>query len=101
MINALFFLIWNSWLNRLKMRVRRLKQPKYLIGSIFGLLYLFYMVGMRFMWGTMHSGQAAKGAITPENEQMYESLAALILFVLVFLAWVVPRERGALVFSEA
>ena len=101
MTGALFFLVWNSWLNRLKMRVRRLKQPKYLIGAIFGGLYFVYVFGFRFVIGAAASHRTAQTAITPENAQMFESLGALILLGLVLLAWVLPRDRAALVFSEA
>ena len=36
MIAALCFLMFHSWKNRLTMRIRRLKQPKYLFGALFG-----------------------------------------------------------------
>jgi ABC-2 type transport system permease protein len=102
MIGALFFLVWNSWVNSWKLRIRRLKQPKYLIGAIFGLLYIFYLFGIRIAAGfasSRHRGGA--GAVTPENAQMFEAIGALILFGLVFLGWVFGRERASLVFSEA
>jgi ABC-2 type transport system permease protein len=101
MIGALFFLIWNSWLNRLKMRVRRLKQPKYLIGAIFGGLYFLYVFGIRFIAMAVSPRHKAQTFITAENAPMYEAIAALILFGLILLAWVLPRERAALTFSEA
>src|SRR5208337_2984634 len=38
---------------------------------------------------------------TPADAVFPASVGSLILFVFVLLAWVLPRERGALVFSEA
>jgi ABC-2 type transport system permease protein len=101
-IGALFFLVRNSWVNNMKLRIRRLKQPKYLIMAIFGLLYIFYMFGMRIAFGFASSQRrGGAGAVTPENAQMFESVGALILFFLVFLGWVFGRERASLIFSEA
>src|SRR6266851_1689485 len=39
--------------------------------------------------------------IDAESLALYASIGALILFVLVLLSWVVPRERAALAFTEA
>jgi hypothetical protein len=101
MIGALFYLIRNSWLNRLKMRLRRLKQPKYLVGAIFGGLYFLYIIGVRVMFVGISSRRGAPKLITPENAQIFEAVGAMVLFVMALLAWVLPRERAALVFSEA
>ncbi len=101
MRGAFTFLVWNSWLNSLKLRLRRLKQPKYLIGAIFGGLYFVYLFGIRFMAGFATSRHHGPSGVTPANEQMFEAIGALVLFVLVLLAWVLPRERASLIFSEA
>ena len=48
LIRSLFYLqLWSS-LNALKVRLRRLKQPKYLIGALVGLAYLYIWFG-RFL----------------------------------------------------
>ena len=41
MIQAFVFLLSRSFVNRTKARLKRLKQPKYLVGALFGLLYLY------------------------------------------------------------
>lgn len=101
MIGALFYLLKTSWVNRQKVRLRRLKQPKYLIGAIFGGLYILYMLGMGVIASFATSRHHGRGFMSPENAQMFESLGALILFGLVLMWWVFPRERAALIFSEA
>ena len=45
MISALFYLQFNSVKNRLTLRFKRLKQPKYLFGAIVGGLYFYWYFG--------------------------------------------------------
>jgi len=102
LLRALLYLRLTTVRNIALSRLRRLKQPKYLIGAIFGLLYIFYLFGIRIAAGfasSQHRGGA--GTVTPENAQMFEAVGALILFFLVFLGWVFGRERASLIFSEA
>jgi ABC-2 type transport system permease protein len=100
MLNALFYLQWHSFRNRLTSRVRRLKQPKYLIGAVVGFAY-FYFYFFRFL--IFPSGWRAAGnlALSPEHRLVLESLGALALVVVVFVAWLIPHERAALTFTEA
>ena len=103
MISALFYLQFHSVKNRLVMRFKRLKQPKYLIGAIFGGLY-FYWYFFRLLFVRRGHWGPGKTAVTPEltsEPQLYESLGALILFVIVLLTWFFPRKRAALAFTEA
>lgn len=101
MISALFYLGYHSFKNRLVRRFQRLKQPKYLIGGIVGALY-FYFYFFRSLFGVPNGGNAAMGLrFSPENQALYEALGAVILLVVVLVAWLLPRERAALAFSEA
>jgi len=98
MIGAFFYLVGQSWKNRTLMRLRRMKQPKYLVGAIAGGLYLYFYM-FRFV---LHPNRFGTGwTITPENRALFESFAAAILGVILLLGWVVPHERAALIFSEA
>ena len=56
MISALFYLQFNSVKNRLTMRFKRLKQPKYLFGAIVGGLYMYWYFG-RVLFGIGRRGQ--------------------------------------------
>ena len=100
MVSALLYLQYHSIKNRLVLRVRRLKQPKYLLGGIVGALY-FYFYFFRYLFGlparrsSLTLGSPASGAV------LGESIGAAVLLVVVLVAWVVPRERAALAFSEA
>src|SRR6188474_2018737 len=88
MIAALFYLQFHSVKNRLMMRFKRLKQPKYLFGAIVGGLYMYWYFG-RFLFGIGRRGQWGATTTTfapslPTDPLLYESLGALILFVIVF-----------------
>jgi hypothetical protein len=103
MISALFYLQYHSARNRLVSRVKRLKQPKYLAGAIAGGIY-FYFYFFRYLFGmagTHGGGAAAAAGVFPGDPVLYQSLGALLLFVIVLLAWVIPHKRAALTFTEA
>ena len=100
MISALFYLQYHSFRNRLVSRFKRLKQPKYLIGAIVGGLY-FYFYFFRYLIFPPGRRPAVELAVSPEHRLLFESLGALVLFVIVLLAWLIPHERAALTFTEA
>ena len=93
MIDAFFYLQTRSFANRLKSRLRRLKQPKYLIGAGAGLLYLYLYF---FQWLFLGTRAARSSGGLP-----VEDLGAAILFIIVLLSWIIPHRRSALVFTEA
>ena len=100
MIAALFYLQYHSVRNRLVSRFKRLKQPKYLVGAIVGGLY-FYFYFFRYLFHGLSGPPAANLVVSPEHRQLFESGGALLLFIIVLLAWMIPHERAALTFTEA
>ena len=102
MIRALAYLQFHSVKNRLVTRIKRLKQPKYLVGAIVGGAYFYFYI-FRFLFRPRAFSGPGATALPgmPTDPLLYESLGALILFVIVFLAWVFPHERAALTFTEA
>ena len=91
---ALFYYEWHSRLNRLRSRLRRLRQPKYLFGAVVGGLYFYwYFIGVWFRAGVAGRTPAM---LASENLALIESLAALVLLVFILLMWImdlgVPRE---------
>jgi putative ABC exporter len=100
MISALFFLQFQSIKNRTLLRLKRLKQPKYLVGGIVGALY-FYFYFFRYLFGLPGRRPAFGLASTPELSLVYESIGAAIFLIAVLLAWVLPHQRAALAFTEA
>jgi hypothetical protein len=96
MISALLYLQYWSVRNRLVTRFQRLRQPKYLAGAIVGGMYFYFYLGHRFSdGGHQHSDPS------PESIALYEMIGALVLAVILLFAWIFPRDRAALAFSEA
>jgi len=96
---ALFFYQYHSWRNRLVARLRRLRQPKYLLGAIVGGLYLYFYL-FRGLAGA-RTAQATPMAAPAGLDGLRETLVALSFMVMVLLAWILPHSRAALAFSEA
>ena len=82
------------------MRIKRLKQPKYLAGGIVGGLY-FYWYFFRTFFGTPTRGRGVTLVASPQNLALFESLGALILLTILLVAWIIPHQRAALTFTEA
>jgi hypothetical protein len=98
---ALFYYQFHSWWNRLRQRVRRLRQPKYLVGAIVGGLY-FYFYLFRGLAAARHGAPLPRAMpIPPEMNDLPQTLAAVVFMVVLLLAWILPHTRTALAFSEA
>ncbi len=96
MIDAFAFLITRSFVNRMKSRLRRLKQPKYMIGAVFGLLYVSWYFFQAIFFG---SRRGANQAVMDQSILLI--LGVLVLFVIMASAWIFPHARAALAFTEA
>ena len=101
MLSALWFLQFQSVKNRLWQRIKRLRRPRYLFGALAGGTYLALMFGRTFSTLGRQGAAPTTGLLPGMDETGWEFVAALALFVGLVLAWVVPHERAALVFSEA
>ncbi len=98
---ALFYYQFHSWWNRLQTRVRRLRQPKYLVGAIVGGLY-FYFYLFRGLAGGRHHVPSPTGMPLPADmNDLPQTLAAAGFMVVLLLAWILPHSRTALAFTEA
>jgi hypothetical protein len=100
LFSALLYLQYHSVKNRTLMRLRRLRQPKYLAGGIVGGLY-FYFYFFRYLF--RHSGPRAAFGVSAGTPglTLHESIGACLLLIAVLLAWIIPHERAALAFTEA
>lgn len=100
MIGALLYLQAQSFKNLLKTRARRLRRPKYLVGAVFGIGYL----SLIFLRPLLIAGRRGVNPAAFANglpTDVWEFLAAAALLLLVSLAWMLPRKRAGLIFSEA
>lgn len=115
MFSALLYLRFTSLKNWLRMRLLRLRQPKYLAGAIVGVAYFWFFFFRRsFAVSPAGSGarrqalqqadqalQAAGVALPGQLADLGLAIGALLLLVLVTLTWVFSVERASLGFSEA
>jgi ABC-2 type transport system permease protein len=99
--SALAYLYLHSAKNRTLSRLKRLKQPKYLFGAVVGGLY-FYFYFFRFLIMGGRSDRALPaGVVLPDLSIGLEWFGAMIIFMLLALAWLFPKDRAALEFTEA
>ncbi|MBV9657579.1 MAG: hypothetical protein JO295_05660 [Verrucomicrobia bacterium] len=109
MFSALLYLQFQQTRNRLAARLRRLRQPKYLVGALVGGLYL-YLNFFRFLALGNHRGRrvaagtalaTALGLSAAAWLATLENAGALFLLVLSLMGWILPKGRAALLFTEA
>lgn len=101
LIRAYLYLQVTSLINAVLQRLRRLRQPKYLFGAIVGGAYFYFLVFRRGFRQGNYPGAGQVMHLSPGLAPVVIALAALVLFVIVVLAWFVPSDRAALQFSEA
>lgn len=104
MIGALFYLRLMSLKNAVVSRVRRLRQPKYLLGAIVGAWYVYFAFFRGFQTGRA-AAHASPGRVpftlSPDLLPTALALGALVLLVIVLFGWILPDQRAGLTFSEA
>src|SRR5262249_24801567 len=96
MISALVYLQYHSIRNRLIRQFQRLKQPKYFIFAVVGVLYFTFYVNR---WRMVAPNSPTAGSAG--DRLLYQLIGAAALFLIVFLACIIPHERAALAFTEA
>src|SRR5690606_14779284 len=92
--------------NATRERLLRLKQPKYLAGAVAGAGYFYFFVFRHALRERAHrDGPGLAEAVGWLHEPSIAALvlggAALVLLLVLLVAWVLPGDRSALAFSEA
>ncbi len=104
MNSALVFLLTRSTWNAVLARLRRLKNPKYLLGTIVGGFY-FYSVFYRQAFASRATralgGRSSAADWNLPPELVLDLASLLLLLVVLFGAWIFPASRAALAFTEA
>ena len=98
MNRALIYLVSRSFVNAITFRLRRLKQPKYLAGAVFGALYFYFYFFRHFIHGARESEASP---VMPLGDLGIEIVALILFTVTVVFSWLWPGSRAALHFSEA
>jgi hypothetical protein len=101
-----WFIITRTVRNRIVRRLRRLREPRYLLGTIVAGGYLYFSVIAR-MLGTP-GGQCRRRRLGGNEDLALPSLAALgppiggiALFAVAVLCWLLPVDASLLEFSDA
>ncbi len=98
-MRALGYLITRSLANSITHRLKRLRQPKYLLGAVLAGAY-FYFYFYKFLF--IGLGPAKQFDMPPAQQQVWLDFGAAALLVFTFvLAWILPSSRAALTFTEA
>ncbi|MGZ4810723.1 MAG: putative ABC exporter domain-containing protein [Thermoanaerobaculia bacterium] len=96
MTRTFVFITLHSLKNRVLGQLRRLKQPRYLVSSIAGLAYLWFISFRHLFQG---------GAIGARRAAVMSGggidIVSVVFLVLMILAWALPGDTGGLEFSEA
>lgn len=100
-LNALLYLYGTTVRNSLVQRVKRLRQPKYLAGAIVGGAYFYFFFFRNIVRNAGHGPVSAVLPAASETAALYVPLAALALFIVLALGWLIPNRRAALQFTEA
>jgi hypothetical protein len=112
MLGALLYLRLTSLKNLIVSRAKRLRQPKYLAGALAGAAYFYFIFFRQITGGVTGQGtkraaakQAAAALPLPasfaDTLPLVTALGALLLLVIVLLAWVLPSDKPGLRFTEA
>jgi hypothetical protein len=100
-MGPLTYLTLCSLRNRLWIRLKRLRQPRYFIGLIVGVAY-FYFLFWRPRPSPSGGGPGGALAAMGHARPNVELIGAAVLFLITALAWVWPsKSRPALAFSRA
>ena len=99
MIRALFYLRAVSLVNRVATAAKRLRQPKYLVSSVAGLAYFYFIFlrRMRMPAGVLPGMPVPSEAITT----IVAALLLLVFFLRTAVSWNAASEEARLRFSEA
>ena len=91
---ALLYLIARSTLNSLRHKISRLRQPRYLLPTLAGAGYLWFVLGMPGI------GASMPGPQTPDFAPVIRSFAGVVLLVIGTLAWQLAPSNPTLLLSE-
>jgi len=102
MTAAFVFYLYCSLKNRIRTRVQRLRQPRYLISLVAGLLYLYLVFFRQFLSRDgMRVLRNPSARAEPDLLPLMETGFALLLLGIVLLPWIFPRRNPGISFTEA
>ncbi len=97
-LRALLFLRLTSLRNKVGSQLRRLRQPKYLLGALAGAAYFWFFFFRHTLGQGGGPNRAFEALLAPAH---LELIAAIVLTLFLALIWVTPSDNPGLAFSEA
>ncbi len=97
MIRASLYIIVCSARNRVIRRLRRLREPRYIVGAVAAGAYL--LVNILGSARARHEGQPPE--LPADLESIFPSLVGVFLLGIASAAWFLPSSGGVVDFSEA
>ena len=96
--SPLIYLTVHSIRNQVRVRLRRLRQPRYLIATVLGAAYFWFL----FLGRAFRRGRSQSMPPMPTQAKAVLTLGAtLLLFAVAMLSWVMPASRRpALAFTR-
>ena len=100
MDNPFLYLTLHTMRNSLRVRLRRLRQPRYAIALLLGIGYFTLVLGRPFFFG---NGSGARDSEDMANAGMLApAIASVMLFAVLALPWIFPsKQRAALAVTQA
>jgi len=98
MIDAFFFLARRTLRNRLLSRLRRLRNPRYLVFALVGAAYFWFFALRHWVHGIGFAAGQGAGAILPAG--LAEVAGSIAILVVITIAWCGTVPRAALPFTE-
>jgi hypothetical protein len=86
-----------SFRNRIMSQLRRLRNPRYLIGAVAGAIYFYFV----FLRRSAQHGFRGTDAVPLAYSGLRIDFIAFIVLALAILAWAVPSDGGGVEFTES
>src|SRR5437870_5710679 len=102
MVIASLYILVRSTRNRIAVRLRRLREPRYAVGAVIGAAYLYFAVlGPRRAAGRRGRSRPIPAEPARLLGQFGASLGGAAVLLMAALAWVFPGTSSLLSFTEA
>src|SRR5829696_8924188 len=105
MLRASLYIIVCSAKNRARLRLRRLREPRYLAGAIAGGAYMYFSIFGRFRGRRAATARRRRsgGSLSelPWLGPVLPPISGMALMAFAAVSWAAPLESGLLEFSDA
>jgi len=103
MLTASLYILVRSTRNRIAVRLRRLREPRYLFGAIIGVAYIYFAVyrPRRFVGRRQGRGATIPAAAAALLSRFGAPLGGAAILLVAGLAWLFPGSSSLLTFTEA